>query len=142
MKNALVIIISFVLVSSSFAQEVPNKEDLTHYALSSDEASKKTLQEKDVKEKFHKNISADNEKSPVLGGVAFCYYTRCRRVLRKELSEGSNIFSRRSRYVDRIYNISKQRKYSDRFLSGLCKPKLERQKICNSGLEIRQEQQV
>ena len=69
MKNALVIIISFVIVSSSFAQEVPNKEDLTHYALSSDEASNKTLQEKDVKEKFHKNISASNEKSPVLGGV-------------------------------------------------------------------------
>lgn len=69
MKNALVIIISFVLVSSSFAQEVPNREDLTHYALSSDEASNKTLQEKDIKEKFHKNISAGNEKSPVLGGV-------------------------------------------------------------------------
>lgn len=69
MKNALAIIISFVLVSSSFAQEVPNKEDLTHYALNSDVETKKVLPEKDIRENFRKNISADNEKSPVLGGV-------------------------------------------------------------------------
>jgi hypothetical protein len=65
MKNALVIIISFVLISSSFAQEIIKKEDLTNYALS----EKKVSQEKDVKDNFHKSISASTEKSPVLGAV-------------------------------------------------------------------------
>lgn len=69
MKNALVIIISFVLVSSSFAQEIPNKEDLTHYALTSSELTNKNTQENEIKENFHKNISAGNEKSPVIGGL-------------------------------------------------------------------------
>lgn len=72
MKNALAIIISFVLVSSSFAQDFQenkesklSKEDLTNYALSSNKVSL----EKDIKDKFHKSISAESEKSPVLGGV-------------------------------------------------------------------------
>ena len=69
MKNALAIIISFVLVSSSIAQENPNREDLTHYALTSTQESVTSSQEKEVKENFHKNLSAETEKSPVLGGV-------------------------------------------------------------------------
>lgn len=67
MKNALAIIISFVLISSTFAQEIPNKEDLTHYALTT--VSNKVSLEKEIKNNFHKNISAESEKSPVLGGV-------------------------------------------------------------------------
>lgn len=68
MKNALAIIISFVLVSSSFAQSIQeklSKEDLTHYALITNKAS----QEKDVQNNFHKSVSEDAEKSPVLGAL-------------------------------------------------------------------------
>lgn len=68
MKNALAIIISFVLVSSIFAQSVQenqSKEDLTHYALTTNTVTS----EKKITENFHKNISAGNEKSPVIGGV-------------------------------------------------------------------------
>lgn len=69
MKNALAIIISFVLVSSSIAQENPSREDLTHYALTSTQNSNAVSEENEVKENFNKNISAENEKSPVIGGV-------------------------------------------------------------------------
>jgi len=69
MKNVIAIIVSFILVSTSFAQETPKKEDLTNYALSTNKVSQEKKIEKDAKENFHRNISAGNEKSPVLGGV-------------------------------------------------------------------------
>lgn len=65
MKNVLVIIISFVFICSAFAQEIKLKEDLTNYALSPNKYS----EEKNIKENFHKSISATNEKSLALGGV-------------------------------------------------------------------------
>jgi len=69
MKKILFIIISFAIISSSFAQEnIENKitkEDLTNIALSSQELSS----ENNIKNNFHKSVSAGSEKSMLVGGV-------------------------------------------------------------------------
>lgn len=68
MKNALAIIVCFVLVSSSAAQDKKenlSRQDLTNYALTISKVSKET----DVKNNFHKSVSEEREKSPVLGAV-------------------------------------------------------------------------
>ncbi len=77
MKNALAIIISFVLISSLSAQnsgqelilEKQTKEDLTHYALTNNTALNKKQNEKKITDNLHKSVSAEGEKSLMLGGV-------------------------------------------------------------------------
>lgn len=73
MKNALVIIISFALVSSLFAQEFvqenPNKEDLTHSALTMEKVSGEKKFESGLNSTLKKSLSPEKDKSLVLGGV-------------------------------------------------------------------------
>jgi len=64
MKKVFAVILALVF-SSSFAQQKISKDDLTNAVLSSNS----TNTEANIKNNFHKSISAGREKNAVLGGV-------------------------------------------------------------------------